>query len=240
MSKRANTASVPLEQPSPKRLRHPSDFIGASIENDSDKFIKAVNALRTEAFKKHFCPGLPNTWELQGSDVMSKQWLEFCFKLIEKTSREDYESSSFGWHPRRKTKEMKEQGMRYIIIEKEDDVHQPMYGFLSFLPTHDSTPSVPVLYIYEIHLHSNARGRGWGKQLVKLAEKFAEDLGVQKIMLTCFVRNEKALGFYRSLDYQTDACSPAEKKTRNGTLKPDHVIMSKQVQGLAERGQVEG
>ncbi|TKA32435.1 hypothetical protein B0A50_01542 [Salinomyces thailandicus] len=223
----------------PTRPRWPGDGLPAQMKDGSDNFIKTVNALSKDEFFKHFGPGRPSMWEFDSAEAISKHYLNLCFDLIEETSREDYENSSLGWHPRRKLKEMKQQGMRYLLIEK-DDVDQPLYGFLSFLPTHDSTPSVPVLYIYEIHLHENARGEGNGKVLMKMAMDIAKGLGVEKVMLTCFLSNEIALAFYRSLGYETDTCSPQEKRTRKKLVKPDYVILSKRVRDSSQKTGVLG
>lgn len=156
---------------------------------------------------------------------------EQCFNLIETTSRKDYEASNWGWHPKRKKREMKEEEMRYIVVRKpntppgEDDFE----GFLSFMITHDSTPAVPVLYIYEIHLTEAVRGKGLGLHLMNLVESIARKVGVKKVMLTCFLSNTKALDFYKHCGFRKDVCSPGDRKTRNKIVKVDYVIMSKEL-----------
>ena len=60
-----------------------------------------------------------------------------------------------------------------------------------------------------------------------LAESIAEKSGVEKVMLTCFLRNTKAHGFYAQRGYVADACSPEDRTTRTKVIKPDYVIMSK-------------
>ncbi|KAI7279998.1 hypothetical protein KC345_g5040 [Hortaea werneckii] len=206
---------------------------GSGIEDDSDIFIKQVNEMPTEEFSNQYGTSLPSKWELESANSMSSDQLNLCFSLIEATSIQDYKNSSFGWHPKRKKKEMKENGMRYVMIEK-DDPDEPLHGFLSFLPTHDSSPSVPVLYIYEIHLREIARGKGNGKILMQTAMEVAKNLGVEKVMLTCFLSNKKAMRFYRKCGFRVDACSPEEKSTRKTVLKPDYVILSWRVDGSTE------
>jgi RimJ/RimL family protein N-acetyltransferase len=53
---------------------------------------------------------------------------------------------------------------------------------------------------------------------------------VTKVMLTCFLSNQRALDFYRKLGFEKDAISPEARELRGGkTFTPDYVIMSKTV-----------
>lgn len=158
--------------------------------------------------------------------------LHACFDLIRTTSQHDYQPSSIGWHPKAKQREMKEDGMRYLLVRRQrasNRIAGEIGGFLSFLLTHDSLPPVPVLYIYEIHLASSLRGLGLGAHLMRAAEDIARRVGVRKVMLTCFVSNEKAYEFYGQRGYVKDVISPGERMTRRKTVPADYVIMGKDV-----------
>ncbi len=55
---------------------------------------------------------------------------------------------------------------------------------------------------------------------------------IAKVMLTCFLRNARALGFYRRRGFDTDANSPplGRRILRGGKAHaPDYVILSKPV-----------
>lgn len=53
---------------------------------------------------------------------------------------------------------------------------------------------------------------------------------ITKVMLTCFVSNERALGFYRGLGFEKDDISPEPRTLRLGrVLEPKYVIMSRVV-----------
>ena len=177
--------------------------------------------------------------DFRSSEKLSKTELDACLKLIESTSRPDYESSSWGWHPKRKKREMKEDDMRYLLVRSAGDDQDPVLGFLSFMLTHDSTPSVPVMYVYEIHLPPALRSCGLGAHLMDLAESIAENVGVEKVMLTCFLSNKKAHSFYAKRGYVADVCSPEDRRTRTKVIKPDYVIMSK-VLGSSAQPVVDG
>jgi hypothetical protein len=52
----------------------------------------------------------------------------------------------------------------------------------------------------------------------------------EKVMLTCFLSNHRALDFYSKLGFETDEYSPPPKILRNGTrVESDYVILSKKV-----------
>lgn len=53
---------------------------------------------------------------------------------------------------------------------------------------------------------------------------------ITKVMLTCFLSNKRALGFYKRHGFETDDISPGPRKFRSGkVVMPDYVIMSKPV-----------
>lgn len=223
--------------------------------HDKDKLINDANSLTLDEFKKLYIKheSLKYIAKSNGSDqafhidfvaapdLTSGELLE-CYNLIKSTSRHDYEGSSFGWHPKRKKREMKEDEMRYLLvrsstnsIKSEKDENEPIQAFLSFMLTHDSAPSMPVLYIYEIHLQKQLRQVGLGKHLMDIVEGTAEKVGVEKVMLTCFLSNTLAHSFYERRGYAADVSSPEDRSTRGKTVKADYVIMSKAVQYTANQ-----
>lgn len=53
---------------------------------------------------------------------------------------------------------------------------------------------------------------------------------IDKIMLTCFLSNLRAVQFYRSLGFEPDEFSPLPKILRSGAkVEADYVILSKEV-----------
>lgn len=218
-----------------------------------------MNALSTKDFKQryikpsHLAPPFPLPRTLDPPDQqlteleitfkpsaeLTEAELTDCFDTIACTSINDYKSSSWGWHPKRKKREMKEPEMRYLLLrslipglpaESETAAGKEVDGFLSFMLTHDSSPPVPVLYVYEIHLMPRLLRLGLGKHLMQVVEDVARDAGVEKVMLTCFLSNEKAFGFYRARGYRRDVVSPMDRRTRKKVAKADYVIMSKAVE----------
>lgn len=231
-----------------------------------EKLVENANALPIEEFRSRFVDQdmLSYTSQQSGLDqkeafdisLVAADWLtpgehNASFGLVEETSKPDYESSTFGWHPRRKRKEMLEPEMKYFFVRRKDakpnverrkcgDVDTSILGFLSCMVTHDSSPSVPVLYIYEIHLAESLRGLGLGKHLMLLADNLAKNIGLEKVMLTCFLCNQKAHRFYTSHGFGKDVCSPEDRRTRNKIVPVDYVIMSKDVDGSTTKEDVVG
>lgn len=235
-------AVAPLEHAAQQGQQNddPIETIAASKEA-GDKLIDGANGLSSGAFEKRYLEsdgfkystareGVTSTFSIgfKASKDISSDELSACFDLVSFTSRHDYEASSWGWHPKRKKREMGEAEMRYFLVRHHDS--GPVLGFLSFMLTHDSAPSVPVLYIYEIHLASQAQSIGLGAYLMELAESVAGRVGVAKVMLTCFLSNENARSFYARRGYAADACSPEDRITRKKIIKVDYVILSKALQ----------
>lgn len=107
-------------------------------------------------------------------------------------------------------------------------------GFISYLPTHE--PTLPVLYIYEIHLHPALRHRHLGKNLLSLVQHVAAALPVDKIMLSVFKRNRSAWEWYLRRGFAIDAFSPetGEKRLRGGRRREreaSYGILSWEVDG---------
>ena len=64
---------------------------------------------------------------------------------------------------------------------------------------------------------------------------FLETIGknvpsVEKVMLTCFLANEKGIEFYERIGFAKDEISPVPRTLRFGKVfNPDYMIMSKVV-----------
>jgi RimJ/RimL family protein N-acetyltransferase len=53
----------------------------------------------------------------------------------------------------------------------------------------------------------------------------------EKVMLTCFTRNARGVGFYEKLGYTKDEFSPPAKVLRNGTMvEAEYVILSNRIE----------
>jgi ribosomal protein S18 acetylase RimI-like enzyme len=60
---------------------------------------------------------------------------------------------------------------------------------------------VEILYVYDISIHPEHQGRGYGRAAMRLAEDEARTRGIGRIELNVFGGNDVARGLYRSLGY---------------------------------------
>ena len=251
MPKRKDVAEAVLDRANVKKAKSEGKQ-AVHAPTRKEKLVESINAMSIEDFNTRFVQEDMLNFQSDGKgssgafdvSLVAADWLtpgeyNASFNLIEATSRSDYESSTFGWHPRRKRKEMLEPEMKYLLVRsrgaeptsertsKGGDVDTSVLGFLSFMVDYDSSPTVPVLYIYEIHLADSLRGLGLGSHLMQVADRLANNMGLDMVMLTCFLCNTKAHHFYTDRGFVKDACSPADRKTRNKVVEVDYVILSK-------------
>ena len=230
-------------------MRAPQTSHGA--EDGGMSVVESTNKLSPSTFSSRYlppdlpCPTIEDvsyTISFAYAQDLSEIDLNACFKLIELTSSAAYKSSSRGWKPKTKKREMSEKDMRYLLVKpvmaSEDSSKEVMIakaqpetavtGFLSFMITEED--GYEVLYIYEIHLLPHVRQHGMGRYLMQYVEEIAVKVGVEKAMLTVFTSNEVTERFYRKIGYVDDEYSPQPKQLRNGLVKrPDYIIMSKAV-----------
>lgn len=173
--------------------------------------------------------------DMETAQTISPSDAQACFALIEATSKPDYMSSSTGWHPKKKQREMRLPDLRYLLVRRGEALSEiqqqrhaasPIEGFVSFMMTYED--GFEVVYIYEIHITSALRGHGLGGKLMGLVERAGARAGMVKAMLTVFTSNEAAQAFYFARGYVLDEYSPVPRKLRGGTVKePDYKILSK-------------
>ena len=64
---------------------------------------------------------------------------------------------------------------------------------------------------------------------------------VEKVMLSCFILNERARDFYRKMGFVVDPYSPSPRLLRGKTVEPDYEILSLDVRtGGREEDEGEG
>lgn len=72
---------------------------------------------------------------------------------------------------------------------------------------------------------------GLGSLLMGFHSTVASNLPpITKVMLTCFISNQRGINFYKRLGFEKDDISPEPRKLRYGKVfTPDYVILSKTV-----------
>ncbi|KAK4162390.1 acyl-CoA N-acyltransferase [Cladorrhinum sp. PSN259] len=212
----------------PKRRRAPTDLIDIANGKTDEQFI--ADYLQSDWITTWTHPKTSETYTLSliQPSKLSDTDLQACFDLIAETSKHDYENSAGKWKPAHKLKEMKSPELRYILVK--DFAGKTVRGFTSLMPTYED--GQPVIYCYEIHLKPELQGSGLGRLLMGMLVKVAERVPpVKKVMLTCFLANERGVRFYQGLGFEKDEISPVERRLRgNKVVKVDYVIMSREVE----------
>jgi len=72
----------------------------------------------------------------------------------------------------------------------------------------DIENSIEVLYLYEIQLETNVRGKGLGQYLMILMETIAFHYNMKRIVLTVLKSEINVIKFYFSLQYEIESYSP--------------------------------
>lgn len=72
-------------------------------------------------------------------------------------------------------------------------------------------PFQHALFVYFVGIDEAHRGKGYGKAAMQLAEEEARRLGIDKIALNVFGRNEVARNLYRSLGYEENAIAMSKR-----------------------------
>lgn len=67
------------------------------------------------------------------------------------------------------------------------------------------------LFVYEVRVHEQHRGKGYGKAAMLLAEEEARRLGLDRVSLNVFGGNEVARNLYRSLGYEENAVAMSKR-----------------------------
>jgi N-alpha-acetyltransferase 40 len=222
------------DTPSGKRtVRSRAEYVAV----EKGKLVESVNTLSHEDFAQLYFPEslnglfLTEYWNdsrghssiFTNATGLSPETLNGCFNLVESTSAGDYRNSEVDWSPAKKKKEMQLPDLKYFILKSR--FTSEIIGFISFMVTYEDGHEV--LYVYEIHLVPDYQGQGEGPRLMGVAEQIARRVGVEKVMLTVFRNNTRAIGMYERLGYAVDKYSPQPKILR-GTMKESrYVILSK-------------
>lgn len=80
--------------------------------------------------------------------------------------------------------------------------------------------------------YSDIHRSGLGSHLMSLLEGIAQRITIaEKVVLSCFVKNSKAVDFYKKRNYGIDEFSPEPRVLRTGAvIEPDYITMSRRVE----------
>ena len=157
---------------------------------------------------------------IETPETISDDDLGKCFGLLKENMEEMYKASSWGWNESQKRSELKEPATRYLLIHDDSN----LVAFLSFQIEVEF--EVPIFYLYEIQVSESHRGKGLGQSLLTVFKGLAQTLQIQKLMMTVFTSNTRAIDLYTRLGFTTDPSSPSTRRLRTSLHSPDYKILS--------------
>ncbi|ORY94828.1 hypothetical protein BCR43DRAFT_494655 [Syncephalastrum racemosum] len=142
-----------------------------------------------------------------------------------------YAESKDGWNDAHKKKEMRVPEARYLIARSADEPHD-LKGFLYFQllyeETMDDNVMAAVAYCFELQIAPAARNQGIGEFLLQLLCHIGHHWNMEKVMLTVFKANERAMRFYtQKLGFDLDEISPGKVLPPSRMREFDYEILSR-------------
>ena len=86
-----------------------------------------------------------------------------------------------------------------IFIAREQD---KTIGFMVVYVDTEADEDVSFLFVSDVAVSQNHRGRGVGKKLLATAEQYAKKVGIEYVRLGVFKTNESVLKLYRDEGYK--------------------------------------
>lgn len=186
-------------------------------------------------------------------ESLADEQLNECLNILDINLGEVYKSLNGSNWKDQKLIEMKEKELNYILLykrekakkeEKEGEANDNSKKIVGFMSMRILQETVQVIYLYEIQITPEYRGKGLGTHLLDNFHSLVTDLNknekfksifsrykeanVRGTQLTVFSSNTGADKLYRSLGYLPTGDSPRDRKLRSGAvLKPDYYLLER-------------
>jgi GNAT superfamily N-acetyltransferase len=97
-------------------------------------------------------------------------------------TKEEFAAAVFGESP----------GCEVLVV----DLHGELLGFVTFFPTFSTYLARPGLWMEDLYVKSEVRGRGLGRLLLQALSRIAVDRGCARIEWTVATTNARGISFY--------------------------------------------
>jgi ribosomal protein S18 acetylase RimI-like enzyme len=168
-----------------------------------------------------FCTAIEAMQHIPTEDLSEEVFLQ-CFDLVKSNQKHMYKCSELPWTDGGKKREMKSEGMTYLL--SFDDDHE-VRAFCSYMIDYED--DFLVVYVYEVQVKPKYHRQGFGGQMMDLVEEAGRQNRVEKAMLTVFTHNPNARAFYKKRGYVVDPSSPEPRVLRGKKKEPTYLILSK-------------
>ncbi|KAJ7254039.1 acyl-CoA N-acyltransferase [Mycena haematopus] len=169
-------------------------------------------ANKASAFKisQSLVPHPTHTFKVLLAESLNESTRGSVWSMFEANMRTMYRGSSFGWHPPTKQKELFNRLSRFILVYANDS--DSLVAFTAFrFEFEDEDDDPNILYCYDLQVSKTSQRNGLGSALMNQLAKIGVDFGMDKIMLTVFKANTRALKFYTDFGFETDISSPNDE-----------------------------
>ncbi|KAJ7783864.1 acyl-CoA N-acyltransferase [Mycena maculata] len=146
-----------------------------------------------------------HTFEILPADDLDGTAKKLIWNMFETNMRAMYTASSFGWDPPHKKGELFDPLSRFILVYPSAD-KSTLVGFTTFRFEFEEGQNI--LYCYDLQVSQSSQRHGLGRTLMNHLAKIGADFGMEKIMLTVFKANKRALKFYDNFGFEMDPGSP--------------------------------
>jgi ribosomal protein S18 acetylase RimI-like enzyme len=140
---------------------------------------------------------------------MTDAGVEEMVRLVELNLRPLYEQT-IGWDHAGKLAELRQPKMRFLTAYDGDGADD-LQAFAAYT-IEENAPELSgqrIAYLYELQVHPSWQKQGLGTALMSQLVAMAHQEGCQRIFLTCFKDNSRALHFYQGrFAFSVDAFSP--------------------------------
>mmetsp|Transcript_47010 Transcript_47010/g.152378 ORF Transcript_47010/g.152378 Transcript_47010/m.152378 type:complete len:250 (-) Transcript_47010:366-1115(-) len=163
---------------------------------------------------------------------------DFCFALLKRNMESLRLDAGWGFNDSGERATLRDEESHFLILRpsgQEDAAASPA-GFCMYRWILEG--ECTVLYVYELQLTAEYRGKGLGKFVMQLLELLANKHKMQFIMLTVFKNNDGAMRFYLDrLKYSVDETSPSRCAVDD---ESSYEILSKCLDKELLKGAVQG
>ena len=109
----------------------------------------------------------------------------------------------------------------WMVMDEQTNVGWMSYQSFYGRPAYNQTAEI------SIYLHENARGKGYGKILLRHAMDSCESLGIKTLLGYIFAHNERSLNLFRNLGFETWGHFPRIAVLDN--VERDLIIVGKRI-----------
>ena len=236
-------------EPAKAKARRDARKAAVERERGLEKLVDAANLKRDPlqdlpALREFRRNGLDAELEWRRGPDLSDADMTFCAELLASNMRDQYKAAGWGWSDVAKKRALREDTTRALLVRShgsEDDCSSsteeetgvdtqaaaaaPACNLGFVMVQFCMEAERPTLYLLELQLTEQTRGKGLGKFLMEAVEAVAHKQRMQCVMLTVFKANVGAVRLYEKLGYVVDESSPSQC----GVPDSCYEIMSKQV-----------